>query len=137
MPGSNRIKGTKLMLKLGATDHWADITAYNLTNEEADSDVTTFADAAAGGSRQFKLSGTAVQSTDTTSFWSYVWANTGQTVGFTLSPHGNSSATAAQPLFTGNVKIGAKPPIGGEAGVNSFTFDFEWDLVGDPVKTPA
>lgn len=136
MAGSTRIKGTKLMLKLGATDYWADITSYELSNEEADSDVTTFADASAGGARQFKLTGSAIQSTDTNSFWSYIWANTGQTVAFTLAPWGNSSATAAQPFFTGNVTIGPKPSLGGEAGTGAFTFDFEWNVQGDPVKVP-
>ena len=138
MPSSTRITGAKLFLRFGTTDHAADITSYLLTNEEADQNVVTFADAAEGGKRQYKLNGSAIQSTESTSFWSYVWANTGQTVAFTLAPHGNSSATAAQPHFTGTVRIGQKPDIGGEAGItNEFTFDFEWDVIGTPTKTPA
>jgi hypothetical protein len=138
MPSSTRVTGAKLFLRFGTTDHAADISAYELTNDEADQSVVTFADAAEGGKRQYKLSGTAIQSTDTNSFWSYAWANTGATVAFALAPHGNSSATASQPHFTGTVKIGPKPSIGGEAGAsNDFTFDFEWDVVGTPTKTPA
>lgn len=132
--GSTRIKGTKLALTLGSpgTDYWADISSYLLDNEEADSDVTTFADAAEGGARQFRLTGSAIQSTDTASFWRYVWENTGEDVAFTLAPHGNATATEAQPHFVGTVTIGPKPAIGGEAGTGSFTFDFEWDVVGEP-----
>lgn len=134
MAGSTRIKGTKLALTLGSpgTDYWADITSYLLTNEEADSDVVTFADASEGGARQYKLTGSAIQSTEAASFWRYAWESTGEEVAFTLAPHGNAEASAAQPHFVGTVKIGPKPDIGGEAGNSAFTFDFEWEVVGTP-----
>lgn len=137
MAGSTRIRGSKLALTLGSpgVDYWADIQSYLLTNEEADSDVITFADAAEGGARQFKLTGTAIQSTAAASFWRYIWENTGEEVAFTLVPHGNAEASVAQPHFVGIVKIGAKPDVGGEASISAsstFTFDFEWDVVGAP-----
>lgn len=134
MAGSTRIKGTKLALKLGTpgVDYWADIISYELGNEDAETDVVTFADASEGGARQFKLTGSAIQSTQAASFWRYVWENTGTDVPFTLAPHGNELATAAQPHFLGTVTIGAKPSIGGEAGTGSFVFEFEWDVVGTP-----
>jgi hypothetical protein len=134
--GSNRIKGTKLKLELGTPgeDYWADLTAYALDNDEADADVTTFEDAANGGSFQHTLAGTAIQSTDSASFWTYVWDNTGEEVAFTLAPHGNAVPTVAQPHFLGTVKIGKKPTLGGEAGEGAFTFEFEWNLVGEPTK---
>lgn len=138
MPSSTRITGAKLFLRIGTVDFAADISAYNLDSEDADQGVVTFADAAEGGKKQFTLSGTAVQSTETASFWSYVWANVGKTAAFTLAPHGNSSATAAQPHFTGNMRIANAPSLGGEAGAtNDFTFDFEFPVVGTPTKTPA
>lgn len=138
MPNSTRINGTKLYLKFGTTDYSTDLLSYNLEDEDADSSTVTFADAAAGGKFLTKLSGSAIQSTDSASFWSYVWANVGQTIAFTLAPWGNSSATAAQPLFTGNVKIGKRPSLGGEASIKGqdFTFDFEWECVGSVTKTP-
>jgi hypothetical protein len=135
MAGSTRIKGTKLALTLGTpgTDYWHDMTSYELFNDEAESDVTTFADAAEGGARQHKLKGTAIQSTAADSFWRYVWANTGQDVPFTLAPHGNATPTASQPHFIGTVTIGPKPSLGGEAGTGAFTFEFEWLVTGEPV----
>lgn len=134
MATSTRIKGTKLKLVLGTpgTDYWADIVSYELSNDEAESDVVTFWDAAQGGAREYKLTGSATQSTATTSFWRYIWDNTGEDVPFTLAPHGNEIATAAQPHFIGTLKIGPKPPIGGEGGTGAFTFDFEWDVIGEP-----
>lgn len=134
MAGSTRIKGTKLALTLGTpgVDYWADITSYELSNDEADSDVVTFADAGEGGARQYKLTGSAIQSTAAASFWRYAWENTGDEVPFTLAPHGEAIASAAQPHFIGTVKIGPKPTIGGEAGTGAYTFDFEWEVVGSP-----
>lgn len=135
MAGSNRIKGTKLALTLGTPgiDYWADITSYSLSNDEADSDVVTFADAAEGGARQYKLTGSAIQSTEAASFWRYAWANTGEEVPFTLAPHGNVTPSDEQPHFVGTVTIGPKPSVGGEAGTGAFTFEFEWNVVGVPV----
>lgn len=135
MAGSTRIKGTKLKFLLGSpgTDHWADLTAYELFNDEAEADVTTFADAAAGGARQHKVKGTAIQSTDTTSLWGFVWENTGEEVPLTLAPHGNEVPTASQPHFLTTATIGPKPTLGGEAGPGAFTFEFEWNCT-EPVK---
>lgn len=132
---SKRIKGRQLALQFDATDYWADATACTLDNEEAEGDVTTFADAAEqGGARQYFLNITAVQSTDTESFWRYVWEHTGEDVPFIYAPHGNETPTEAQPHFTGNCTIGPRPAIGGEAGrETTFTFETRFDVDGVPV----
>jgi len=137
--GSPRIKGNKLpVLTLGTpgVDHSVDIISWSIENEEADSDVITFEDAANGGSRQFYLRGSAVQSTATTSFWRYVWENTGETeVPYTIAPHGNAVATSAEPHFVGTLTIGPKPTVGGEASTSSssaFVFEFEFEIDGEP-----
>lgn len=137
MSGSTRIKGNKLKFELGAgvdkKDHWADITAYELFNDEADQDVTTFADAAEGGARQHKLKLTSIQSLDLASFWRMVWESTGTDVPFTLAPFGNTAPTEAQPHFIGTVTVGPKPTLGGEAGNSAFTFEVEWNVLNEPV----
>lgn len=137
--GSPRINGNKLpTLTLGTpgVNQSTDIISWLIENEEADSDVVTFEDAAAGGARQFYLRGSAVQSTATTSFWRYVWENTGETsVPYTIAPHGNLAPTEAEPHFVGTLSIGPKPSIGGEANTSStsaFTFEFEFEIDGDP-----
>lgn len=134
--GSTRIKGTALALQLGtpAVDYWADATSVVLDNEEADQDTVTFEDAAAGGGRQYFLQITALQSTATGSFWRMVWDQAGEEVPFTYAPHGNETATAAQPHFLGTCKIAAKPRIGGDAGTsNTYTFEIRLDVIGEPV----
>jgi hypothetical protein len=131
MPGSTRIKGAALALSFGGTDYWADVTSVVLDNEDADSDVTTFADAAAGGARQFFFTANGITSTQSGSFWRYVWASTSNIVAYRYAPHGNAVATADQPHLTGTVKIGPKPAIGGEAG-STQTFEVRFDAQEDP-----
>lgn len=136
MAGSTRIKGTKLQLKIDATDYWADVTSVTLENEEADGDVTTFEDASLGGAVTYFLNITAIQSTATASFWRMVWENTGDEVAFIYAPHGNATASATEPHFTGTVKIGSKPFIGGEAGT-TYTFETRMDIIGVPTMVTA
>lgn len=129
---STRIKGTALALSFGGTDFWADVTAVTLENEEADSPSITFEDAAGNPERQYLIKGSAVQSLQTSSFWRYAWANTGQTVAFRYAPKGNMTASADEPHFLGTVKIGPRPTVGGEAGTADFTFEFEWEVESTP-----
>ncbi|RZU66751.1 hypothetical protein EV379_3117 [Microterricola gilva] len=138
--GSPRIKGNKkpvLTLGTPGADQSADIISWSIENEEADSDVVTFEDAASGGARQYFLRGAAIQSTASTSFWRYVWENTGETdIPYTVAPHGNAIATAEEPHFVGTLTIGAKPTIGGEASTSrssAFQFDYEFEIEGEPV----
>lgn len=129
-----RIKGNKLSLEIDGTDYWAEITAYSLVPEDADDDVVTFKDAAEGADQVEKLNITAVQSTDTASFWRIVWDNVGETVPFKIAPHANEIPTENQPHFTGSVKIPARPTLGGEAGrTNTHTFEVEFEVVGSTV----
>ncbi|MFL0202124.1 hypothetical protein ACHFI2_16295, partial [Exiguobacterium acetylicum] len=140
--GSTRIRGNKKpTLSIGKTgttgiERSADVISWTIENEEADSDVITFEDAANGGGRVFKLKGSAVQSTQTASFWRYVWENAGlAAVAYTIAPHGNTTPTASQPHFKGTLTIGPKPTIGGEASTSAtsaFTFDYEFVIDGEP-----
>lgn len=117
---STRIKGAQLALQFAGTDYWADATSVVLDNEDAGA-ATTFEDASLGGARRYFFTVSAIQSLSTGSFWNYVWANTGEVVAYNYSPDGINH-------FTGNVKIGSKPAIGGDAGVNNeFTFTVRFD----------
>lgn len=131
MSTSTRIKGRALSLKLGATDYWADATSVILDSE--DPNVVTFYDASTAG-RQYFFTVDAIQSTAASSFWSHVWANAGDdNVAFTYAPHGNATATADEPHFTGTLRIGQKPTIGGAAGVNNtYSFSTRFEINGEP-----
>ena len=134
---STRILGVGLKLTLDGTDYWADVTSAKITSEDAD--VTTFEDAARGGGRKYLLTFSAVQSTDEASLWKYIWDHSGEAVDFVYAPHGNATAEAGKPHFTGKVRIGNPPDIGGEAGItNTYTFEGSWTITsGKPTKVIA
>lgn len=133
---STRIKGQALTLEIDGADYAADISSAVLDNEEASSDVVTFADVASGGGRQFFITTTAVQSTDADSFWSTIWDHSGQIVNYTFAVHGNAVPTPAQPHFTGTVKIPPKPKLGGDANT-TYTFESRFDCQEVPTKVTA
>lgn len=130
-----RVTGSALGLTINGTDYWADISKYELAASDSDKDVLTFGDAASGNTATWTLKGEAVISFDTGSFWDMVWANAGKTVPFILAPHGNKTATTAQPHFKGQAKIATKPPVSSEAGEDKgATFEFEWTLTAEPER---
>ncbi len=135
---NTRVLGNRLGLTIAGTDYWSDLASYELAPSDSDSDVLTFADAASGSSSAWTLKGKAIVSFDNGSFWDYVWANAGKTVGFVLAPLGNKTATAKAPHFKGNVKIGTKPSVSSEAGDSKgAVFEFEWKVEGEPEKVTA
>lgn len=129
-----RIKGTKLSLTIGSVEIHEDGTSVVMDSEEANGDVTTFADAELGGARQHFFTIGATQSLQGDSFWRMVWANTGEEAAFVYRPQGNVVATADEPHFTGTLTIGPKPALGGAAGTKvTFTFETRFDIDGVPL----
>lgn len=130
---STRIKANALALSFGGTDYWADATSVVFENEETATGITTFEDASLGGARTYFFTVGAIQSTDPTSFWRYLWENTGEVVAYKYAVHGNATASDTEPHLTGTVKIGPKPTLGGEASVNGeFTFEIRLDCQEEP-----
>jgi len=84
---STRIVGNKLALEFGGTDYWADATSVMFENEESAAGVTTFEDASKAGARTYYFTVSAIQSTDASSFWTYLWENTGEVVNYTYAVH--------------------------------------------------
>lgn len=138
MPSSERIKGTDLLLTLGGVEYKCDATSVVLESEEADSDVTTFCDAAEGGSYDYRFTISAVSSTASGSFWTYLFDNPGEKeVAYVYAPHGNETPSVAKPHFEGTLSLpGGMPSIGGEAGETS-TFEVELLCDGRPTKVTA
>lgn len=135
--------GTRsLTLKLAATDVTVQVSNCRITSAAGDSDFTSFADAAGGGSRVYKLSGTASQNMETGSIWDYIWNHAGETVAAVIAPNGGAAASITQPTFSGNVVI-TEPDgdlLGGEANASAtakFTLDFEWEFTAKPTMATA
>lgn len=135
--------GTRLLtLSIGGTDYTAQISKAVITSGEADSDFVTFADAAAGGKREYRLEFTAVQDMATATLWDKVWTSAGTSVAYILKPYGNAAASATQPHYSGNAVI-TEPDgdfIGGEADSSvsaRMTFECSWVLDAKPTKVAA
>ena len=145
-----RIKGKGLVFQLNSKAYECDLVSAVLEkvdkpNTGTDS-VVTFCDAStSAGGQVWQLTIEAVQSTDTSagtdgeSLHTLIWDSAATTGGakipFVFMPHGNSTATAEQPHFTGTavVEQGAYPALGGTAGDSSFTWSYEFLLDPDVV----
>jgi len=132
--------GTRaLKMKIGATEYTAQVSKAVITSGEADSDFVTFADAAAGGAREYRLEFTGVQDLATGTLWDQVFTLAGTSVACIFNPYGVTPATATQPFYTFNATI-TEPDgdfIGGEADASTtarMTFECSWVLSAKPVK---
>lgn len=135
--------GTRqLVLTIGGTDYTAQVSKAVIGSRAADSDFVTFADAAAGGKREYYLSFIGVQNFETGTLWDKIFSAAGTTVAFLIKPHGNATASASQPHFSGNVTI-TEPDgdmIGGEADASTTArqvFECEWILDAKPTKVTS
>lgn len=129
----------KLKIEIDATEHTASVSNARIVTGESDSDFISFADAAAGGAREYRLAFTAAQDAATGSLWSEVFDNAGDSVPVTLMPYGNAVASAEEPHFEMTAVI-TEPDgdfLGGEANSSAsarFTFDCEWVLEAKPTR---
>lgn len=135
--------GTRLLqLTIDGTDFTAQVSNVRLVSGESDADFVTFADAAAGGAREYRLEFTAVQDPAAGTLWDEVWSNAGDTVPFVIKPTGSAAASAGEPWFTGSAVI-SEPDgdlLGGEANASTtarFTFEASWVCTAKPVRTVA
>lgn len=135
--------GTRLLtLSIGGTDYTAQVSKSVITSGEADSDFVTFAQAATGGGREYRLEFTAVQDPATGTLWDKVFTAAGTTVAFILKPAGGTTASPTQPHFTGNAVV-SEPEgdlIGGEADSSvtaRMTFECSWVLDAKPTRVTA
>lgn len=131
-----KYKGKDLSLTIDAVEVNLEGTSVLLENEEADTDAVTFAELASGTPLQWFFTINAVADYGVGSFWSTLWDNAGASVAFVFKPYGNATATTAQPHFTGNCTINAKPPVGGSAN-EVFTFEARLDVEGEPTRVTA
>lgn len=132
--------GTRLLkLKVGSSEFTAEVSTCKVTAKAADSDFTSFADAATGGAREYALEMTMKQDMVTTSLWRYAWASAGTTVAVKVNPYGNATATTTEPHYTGNVTI-TEPDgdlIGGDANASvsaRMTITVRWVFTAKPTE---
>lgn len=135
--------GTRtLVITVGGEDYTAQVSKAVITSGEADSDFVTFADAAAGGARDYNLNFEAAQDLSTGTLWDKIWTAAGSTVACLLKPYGNAEASVAQPHYSFNATV--KEPdgdfIGGAANSSTtarMKFECTWPLDAKPTKVTA
>lgn len=132
--------GTRLLkLKIGATEYTSEVSTCEITSKAADSDFTSFADAASGGAREYALEMTMKQDLATATLWRLAWASAGTTVAAKVNPYGNATATATEPHYSGNVTI-TEPDgtlIGGAANPSvsaRMTITVRWVWTAKPAE---
>lgn len=135
--------GTRLLkITIGGTEYNAQVSNTELRSAESDSDFVTFADAAAGGARQYTLAFTAVQDLLAGTLWDQIWSNAGATVACILKPYGNTTASPSQPHYSFNAVV-TEPDgtfIGGDADKSTTaqqTVECEWPLTAKPTKVTS
>lgn len=131
-----------LVFRLDSTDFTGAVKDVRIKSSETDSDFVSFADAAAGGARDYTLAITLKQDTDSTSLWYYIWNEAGATNTYEVWPNGynGGTATTTYPKFSGSVII--QDPdgdlIGGEANASAtmrFVSEVEWKCTAKPTLT--
>lgn len=130
------------VLVIDGIDCTAEISRASVTSAESDSDFVSFAQAAAGGARDYALAITAKQNTSTGTFWNIVWSQGGAEVATEVWPNGKPAGgtpTAAQPKFTGTnvVKDPDGDLLGGEANASTSArqvVEIEWLYTAKPTK---
>lgn len=142
-----RMKGKGITFTYDDTNYECDLTSVVLLKDAGDSATTdstqTFCDVDSGSATGdiWKMNITAIQSGDYTAekaLHQLIWdlAGTGGELAFVFAPYGNETATQNQPHYTGIVLVpaGGYPEVGGDAGENTWTFDYEFVVKDDEVK---
>ena len=135
--------GTRnLVVTVAATDYTAQVFNCEITSQAADADQTTFAEAASGGSREYRLKFVMTQDLATTTLWDKIWSAAGTTVAVLIKPYGNAAASVGQPHYSGNVVV-TEPDgtlIGGDADSSAtarWTTEVEWVFTAKPTKVTS
>lgn len=141
MPDVNTRHAVVIIDSIDCTDA---VSRAEITSAESDSDFMSFAQAAAGGARDYALALTLKQNTTaTTTLWDIVWSQGGEDVDVEVWPNGKPAddiPTPTQPLFEGTVTV--KDPdgvlLGGEANASTTArqvTEVEWLFTEKPVRT--
>ena len=141
-----RMKGKGITFTYDDVSYECDLTAVVLQKDTADTatadSTQTFCDVDSGSAsgNVWKMDITAIQSADDTpekALHTLIWdlASTGGELDFMFAPMGNEVATANAPHYTGVVLVdkGAYPSVGGDAGENTWTFDYNFVVKNDVV----
>lgn len=92
-----------------------------------------------GGMRDYRLALTFAQDTAAESLWHLMWSRGGECLPIHLAPHGNVTASEAQPHFAGEAFVAGADGdvVGGEASTSPtavYASDAVWVIEGIPER---
>ncbi|XCB30285.1 hypothetical protein RQN30_02305 [Arcanobacterium hippocoleae] len=123
-----RLTGASLSFKLDSQEYMAEISSWELSEEEADKDIQTFADES---SAKQKLKIAFLQSLQATSLHQVLFDNPGRkNVQFKLIPSGNIELSTDNPAYQGTLNFPKlRPTVSAEAKSEGSTTEVEFDIV--------
>lgn len=135
--------GTRLLkITVDSTEYTAQVSKAAFRSAPTESDFVTFADAAAGGARDYFLDVIAMQDATTGTFWDLVWSQAGAELEVEVMPYGNASPSVGEPHFTATVVV-QEPDgdlLGGEANRSTSArqkIEVSWPCLAKPAKVTA
>jgi hypothetical protein len=140
---SNIVGSRKQELYIDGVNVTAEVSSVILASAETDSEFVSFAEALAGGGRDYTLKITLRQDTATDSLWYVIWSAAGDDLEYEFWPNGGSPTPGAStPVLTGEVTI-SEPDgdlLGGEANTSPRVVqvtEVEWMCTDKPTLTAA
>lgn len=129
-----RADGRHLSLIFGSVEVACVSTSAVLDNEDAPSDVVTFADVLAGNDKRWTLVISGYPDYEAGTFWSLLWNNPPFTpLPYLFKPYGNDVPTTTEPHFAGQAMPERKPGLGGDAG-RAWTYDVRLNCTAAPIR---
>lgn len=124
----SRIKGKSIIFSVNETDY-----AGAVSNVTFSSAVGTLGFGDYEDSLDYTCKVTGFQDTAASSLWTELFDTPGLALTITYAPHGNVTATTAQPHFTATGYAETIPDLGGKAG-DYFVYDLTIKLDGKPTR---
>lgn len=137
-----RVSPRLIALEVDEVDRSDEVAKAEITSAASSSDFLTFAEARAGGGRDYALVMTIAQDHASDTLWDLIWTGAGTEVAGVYAPYGNAVATVSQPHygFTATVTEPNGRLLGGEATSSTTavaTVEVTWPLSGKPEKITA
>jgi hypothetical protein len=140
---TNIVGTRKAELYIDGVNVTDEVSSIVLASKSTDSDFISFAEALAGGGRDYSLKLKLRQDTATDSLWYVIWSAAGDDVTYEFWPNGGSpTAGASTPKLSGTLTI-SEPDgdlLGGDADVSPrkvMVTEVEWLCTDKPELTAA
>lgn len=138
----SKVNPRLISLEIDGVDRSDEVSKFVTTSAPTSADWQSFADARAGGKRDYAAVMTIAQDHAAGTLWTLIYEEPGSTAVITYAPYGNEVATALQPHYQRNATV--KEPdgdlMGGEADPSPTavaSIEVTWPFEGKPTKITA